>query len=306
MTRRDALLAAFVAAVWGINFVVSALMLRHLSPFLFTAIRFFLVAVPAIFLVGRPTAGWKPTVLVGLFIGCLQFGLMFWAIRLGLPAGLASLLIQFVTVFTLILGVLVLKERPTRLQLLGVLVGLAGLALIGVARQGSASMLPFFMVLVAALGWAAANVTVRKSGEQSGLAISVWSALVPIVPMLLAAFALDGADGVRAQVTSIDWPMVGGFVFTSWIATLGCFAIWMNLMKRYPTAAVTPWSLCTPPVGMLAGAIVLHELPQPVEWVGAAIVLLGILVASAGGMRLPGRRRTRDRPTPAAVGDPRG
>lgn len=66
MTRRDGLLAAFVAAIWGINFVVSALMLEHLPPFLFTAVRFFFVAFPAIFFVGRPTSGWKPAVLMGI------------------------------------------------------------------------------------------------------------------------------------------------------------------------------------------------------------------------------------------------
>lgn len=286
MTRRDGLLATAVAAIWGINFVVSALMLRELSPSLFTALRFFLVAFPAIFFVGRPTSGWLPALLMGFFIGIVQFSMMFWAMHLGLPAGLASLLIQFVTIFTLVLGVLILRERPTRVQVIGVVVGLVGLAVIGVARAGTATpMLPFFMMLVAALGWAAANITVRKSGEQSGLAISVWSALVPIVPMLVAAYALDGADEVHRQLASIDWRMAIGFVFTSWIASLGGFAVWMNLMKKYPAAVVSPWSLWTPPFGMAAGAIVLHELPHPVEWVGAGVVLLGILIAAAGGPR---------------------
>lgn len=304
MTRRDGLLAALVAAIWGINFVVSALMLEHLSPFLFTAVRFFFVAFPAIFFVGRPTSGWKPTVLMGVFIGCVQFGMMFWAIRLGMPAGLASLLIQFVTIFTLVLGVLVLKETPTRLQVIGVIVGLLGLAVIGVARQSTTSMLPFFMMLVAALAWAAGNITVRKSGEQSGLAISVWSALVPIIPMTIASYALDGADVVHESLSSIDWAMVLGFVFTSWIASLGGFAIWMNLMKKYPAAVVSPWSLWTPPFGMLAGAIVLDQYPRPIEWVGAGIVLLGILVAAAGGA-LPARARARARrqQQPASVPD---
>lgn len=300
MTRRDGLLAAFVAAIWGINFVVSALMLEHLPPFLFTAVRFFFVAFPAIFFVGRPTSGWKPAVLMGIFIGCVQFGLMFWAIHLGMPAGLASLLIQFVSIFTLILGVLVLNERPTRVQVIGVLLGLLGLAVIGLARQASTAMLPFFMMLVAALGWAAANITVRKSGEQSGLAISVWSALVPIIPMTVASYTVDGADVVHESLSSIGWELALGFVFTSWIASLGGFAVWMNLMKKYPAAVVSPWSLWTPPFGMLAGAIVLHQYPQPIEWVGAGIVLLGILIAAAGAAR---PLRVRRSPVPASVPD---
>lgn len=127
MTRRDGLLATAVAAIWGINFVVSALMLRELSPSLFTALRFFLVAFPAIFFVGRPTSGWLPALLMGFFIGIVQFSMMFWAMHLGLPAGLASLLIQFVTIFTLVLGVLILHELPHPVEWVG-----AGVVLLGI------------------------------------------------------------------------------------------------------------------------------------------------------------------------------
>lgn len=285
MTRRDSLLAAVVAAVWGINFVVSAVILRDLPPFLFTAIRFFLVAFPAVFFVRRPTSGWKPTVLVGIFIGCIQFGLMFWAIHLGMPAGLASLLIQFVTIFTLVLGVIVLNERPTRIQVLGVLLGLAGLGVIGLGRAGSAQLIPFLMMLVAALGWAAANITVRKSGEQSGLSISVWSALVPILPMLIASYVVDGPREIGDALGTIDWQMILLFVFASPIASLWGFAVWMNLLKNYPASTVSPWSLWTPPFGMIAGVIILGQIPQPIEWVGAGVVLLGILFAVIGAAR---------------------
>lgn len=293
MTRRDCLLAAGVAAIWGVNFVVSAVILRDLPPFLFTAIRFLLVAFPAVFFVGRPTSGWKPAVLMGLFIGCIQFGLMFWAIHLGMPAGLASLLIQFVTIFTLILGVVLLKEQPTRAQILGVLIGLAGLGLIAVGREGTAELIPFFMMLVAALAWAAANITVRKSGEQSGLAISVWSALVPILPMLIASYFVDGPQEITEALGKIDLQMILLFVLASPIASLWGFAVWMNLLKKYPASTVSPWSLWTPPFGMLAGVIFLGQIPQPIEWVGAAVVLLGILISVVGAARplrtLPGK-----------------
>ena len=282
MTRRDCLLAAGVAAIWGINFVVSAVILRDLPPFLFTAIRFFLVAFPAVFFVSRPTSGWKPAVLMGIFIGCIQFGLMFWAIHLGMPAGLASLLIQFVTIFTLVLGVLVLKERPTRIQVIGVLLGLGGLAIIGLGRDGTAQLIPFFMMLIAALGWAAANITVRKSGEQSGLAISVWSALVPILPMLIASYLVDGPQVVHEALGTIDLQMILLFLFASPVASLWGFAVWMNLLKKYPASTVSPWSLWTPPFGMLAGVIILGQIPQPIEWVGAGVVLLGILISVIG------------------------
>lgn len=285
MTRRDCLLAAGVAGIWGINFVVSAVILRDLPPFLFTALRFFLVAFPAVFFVRRPSSGWKPAVGMGICIGCVQFGLMFWAIDLGMPAGLASLLIQFVTIFTLILGVVLLKERPSRIQVIGVLIGLVGLAVIGIGRGGAAQLIPFLMMLVAALGWAFSNIIVRKSGEQSSLSISVWSAMVPILPMLIVSFLVDGPRVMADALATIDARMVLLFIFASPVASLLGFAIWMNLLRKYPALTVSPWSLWTPPFGMIAGVIFLNQNPQPIEWIGAAVVLFGILVSVGGTAR---------------------
>lgn len=285
------LLAAFVAAIWGANFTVSALMLETLPPFLFTALRFLLVAVPAVFFIPHPSSGWMAVLGVGIGIGIVQFGLMFWAMHLGIKAGLASLLIQLVTIFTLILAVVVLRETPSRMQIIGVFIGLVGLAVIAVGRDTGTPFLPIVLMLAAALGWAAANIVMRKSGEKSGLAISVWSALVAPIPMFVASLLIDGPDEVWHALGQIDLAIVLGFLYSSTIATLLCFAIWMTLLSRYPASTVAPWSLVTPPVGMLTGWWVLGQRPGVFEVIGAAIILLGVLFASVGQRRTEPARK---------------
>ena len=119
MTRRDILIATVVAAVWGLNFVVIEVGLRELPPLLFAALRFTLVAFPAVLLVGRPRVPARLVALVGLFLGVGQFGLLFVGMDLGVPAGLASLVLQCQAMFTLGLAAMVLGERPTARQLAG-------------------------------------------------------------------------------------------------------------------------------------------------------------------------------------------
>src|SRR5258708_18303971 len=100
MPRRHAVLALVVAVCWAVNFVVIEIGLESFPPLLFAALRFGLVALPAVFFVPRPDVRWTVVIAVGLFICVGQFGLLFVAMNIGLPAGRASAitpLLPFVT-----------------------------------------------------------------------------------------------------------------------------------------------------------------------------------------------------------------
>src|SRR5258708_31715271 len=68
------------------------------------ALRFVLVAVPAVFFVKRPRASWRLVAAYGLFLGVGEFGLLFTAIKLGAPTGLSSLILQAPAFFTALLA----------------------------------------------------------------------------------------------------------------------------------------------------------------------------------------------------------
>ena len=74
MPRRHAVLALVVAVCWAVNFVVIDIGLESFPPLLFAALRFGLIAFPAIFFVPRPDVRWPAVVAVGLFICVGQFG----------------------------------------------------------------------------------------------------------------------------------------------------------------------------------------------------------------------------------------
>ncbi len=128
MPAGHAALAAAVAVVWGVNFVVIDVALGTFPPLLLVALRFTLVVIPAVFLVGRPGVGWRWVVAIGATIAAGQFGFLFIAMDQGLPAGLASLVLQLQVFFTVLLAMATLGERPRPLQLVASGIAFAGIA----------------------------------------------------------------------------------------------------------------------------------------------------------------------------------
>src|SRR5215472_10695178 len=132
VNRRDTALAALVAALWGFNFVVIDWGMGTVPPLLFAAIRFAVVAVPACFLVPRPPVPFAAVAAVGAFMSLGQFGLLYLSMHLGMPPGLSALVLQAQVPFTIVIAAAVLREPPTRAQVAGVTLGVAGLVVVAV------------------------------------------------------------------------------------------------------------------------------------------------------------------------------
>lgn len=94
MTRKDGLLALLVVVIWGINFVAIKMGLQNMPPLLLAGLRFLLVAVPAMIFIPRPKIPLSLLLGYGLTISFGQFAFLFSAIKFGMPAGLASLVLQ--------------------------------------------------------------------------------------------------------------------------------------------------------------------------------------------------------------------
>lgn len=292
---RDSLLAVVVALLWGLNFVAIDIGLhaggQNFPPLLFVAMRFVLVVVPWIFFVRKPAVSWKAIIGVGLFMSAGQFGLLYLAMALGLPAGLASLVLQAQVLLTVLLAAVFLGERPSRRQLAGVALGVAGLALVAVGRSAVAPLLPLVIVLAAALSWAAGNVIARKARAASGLGLVVWSGAVVPLPLAALSVLVDGPGTVWESLSSLQAPTMLSALYTAVFASLVGYGIWNRLLATHPSSAVVPFTLLVPVVGMSAAWLVLAEVPSPTELAGGMLLLGG--VATAVLTRAGGRRQRR-------------
>ena len=285
MTLADILIALGVVTIWGVNFVVIKIGLQDLPPILFTALRFLFAALPLVFFVKRPQTSLGPVLAYGMFQFALQFTLLFTGIKLGLPAGLASLVIQLQAFFTIGLAVLMLGERPNGMQLLGALVAFCGMALVAMYLEGTATLIGFVLVVLGGVCWAVANIVTKKMGQVNALSLVVWGALVATPPLLLASWIVEGGAAWQLAASNFSVKSLGTVLFQAYPNTILGFGIWSMLMRKYPTATVAPFSLLVPVAGMLSAALVLGE---PLQWwkLAAGALVLGGLALNLFGGRL--------------------
>jgi O-acetylserine/cysteine efflux transporter len=306
--RRDALLAAAVAAVWGINFVVIHVGLRSWPPLLFAALRFTVTAFPAVLFVRRPRGtDWRLVVGVGLFMSAGQFGFLFVGIDRGVPAGLASLVLQLQAAFTAGFAVLLLGERPDRRRLAGAALAFAGIGVIALDRTGGTGGVPLgalLLVVVAAASWGLGNICSRVARAPDALALLVWSSLVPPVPLAVASLALEGRHAAPDAFAHLEAAGIGALAYVVGASTFFGYTTWNALLRRHPATAVAPFTLLVPVVGITAAWVALGERPTARELLGAAIVLAGLArTVTAGRVGIEGE----DRETPCgSASEPSG
>jgi O-acetylserine/cysteine efflux transporter len=281
MTRRHIALAIAVAVVWGLNFVVIDEGLKVFPPLLFVALRFTIVVFPAIFLVGRPRVPARYVIGVGTFSGAMQFGLLFISLSVGMPPGLASLVVQLQLVFTIAIAAVVLGERPHRRQLAGALVALSGVAVIAATRTGVVVPLGALALCIAgSASWGIGNVITRIARPPDAAAFLVWTSVVPPIPLFALSLLTEGPARIGTAFRSLTVTAVLALLYVAVLSTAFAYGSWAFLLRRYTASSVSPFALIVPVVGLSAAAIFVHELPTPAEVVGAAIVILGLALVT--------------------------
>ncbi|MDN5774241.1 MAG: EamA family transporter [Brevibacterium aurantiacum] len=275
------MLALLVVVLWGVNFIFIDFGLRDWPPLLLVAARFTLVVFPAIFFVKFPRGDFRRILLIGVFMSAGQFGLLYTSMFLGLPAGLTSIVIQIQAAFTVLVAALALREFPNRRQIIGILIGLSGLGVIGLSLQASVPIAAFLVALGASLSWAIGNVIARGVKEgTNGVQMTVWSALVVPVPLVVLSLLVDGPAEVAHALAHPTWGVVASIVYTAGCASLIGYVIWNSLLARFPASQVAPFSLLVPLVGVLSAWLVLGDRPTVPELIGGVLLLLGVAVTT--------------------------
>ncbi|SMQ86127.1 O-acetylserine/cysteine efflux transporter [Devosia lucknowensis] len=290
MPLRDLLLVLLVVATWGINFVFIRWGVEEVPPLFMTGLRYVAAALPAVFFVRRPNVPLGTLLAYGFAIGVAQFGLLFMAISLGMPSGLASLVMQLQAFFTFALAFVFLGERINRFQLLGAIIAFGGIAVIALERLEFHVLLPLLMCVASAFFWGLSNIVIKKAGRIDMFSFVVWSSLVPPLPLFALSFMIEGFGAVAEGLTGITGLGVASIAFNGYAATLVGFGLWSALLSRYPASTIAPFSLLVPVAGMISAAVLLGEIITGLEAWGSALVFAGLMV-NVFGPRLLARAR---------------
>ena len=290
LTGRELLAALGVVVIWGFNFVGMKWSLREFTPFQLGALRYAFAALPMALFIRPPSIRWTWVTAAGVTqFG--QFALLFLALRMGMTASLASVLMQTQLFFTVLLGVLLLGERlngPLRFALALAALGLCCFAMhmaSGPVESGF-TLLSLALNLLAAAMWGASNIVARRAqAAQPGydaLQFIVWMSLVPIVPFLVLSWIFDPVE-TRSSWLHASAAAWLGAAYLGWFATVIAYSLWTWLLKRHPANRVAPFSLGVPVIGLVAGMLVLGESVSPWQWAGSLCVFGALGVVMLGG-----------------------
>ncbi|MEV8515108.1 EamA family transporter [Dactylosporangium sp. NPDC051484] len=294
MPLRSLLLGLSVTVIWGFNFSFIKVAEDGFHPFLLATLRFVLTVIPAIFFFPRPKVPFKLVLAYGFVFGALQFGLLFAGIAAGLSAGLSSVVLQLQVFFTILLGVLLMKEHIKPWQIAGVVLGFSGVAVTGLVQDGSVTIAGLLLVAGAGLSWGLANVIVKKAKPADPVGFMVWASTVPVVPLAIVTVLVEGTDSVRTSFSHLSWGIAGAVLYLVYPTTLFGYSVWNGLLRRYPTSLVAPLTLLVPFFGMAGSMLIFGEELTVLKVLAACLMILGLCVNQFAG-------RFGAKPAPAAA-----
>ncbi|WP_321346799.1 EamA family transporter [Halopseudomonas oceani] len=294
MSARDLGFALLVILIWGLNFVVIKLGLDELPPMLLGAMRFALAAIPAVFFVRRPQIPLRWLVAYGMTISFGQFAFLFSAMANGMPAGLASLVLQSQAFFTLLLAARLLSEKVRAHNLAGLLTAAAGLLLIGLRSGSSMTAIGLVLTLCAALMWACGNIITKRVGQIDLTSLVVWGSLIPPLPFLAMSLWLEGPQQIGQALSQISSTAIFALFYLAFGATLIGYGLWSRLLSRYPAGQIAPFSMLVPVIGLSSANILLGETLDEMQLLGALLILLGLTINVFGGTLRRRRSQLRE------------
>ncbi len=278
--------AAGFVLVWSSGYIAGPYGVRAVSPLTLVAGRFLLAAL-LVGLLARVLRGPLRVsgadavriALAGLVLNAVQFAAMYLAFDAGLGATLASLMHSLSPVLTAVLAAVFLRERLSRVQLVGFVVGVAGVLLVlGPDIDEAGGTVGVLFGVVSVLGLSVGTLGQRWIGHAPD---PLWSATIQFgvsaPPLLVLALLVEGTDVVRD-------PVAGGIalVYLAVVnSILGLGLLGVLVRARGAGAAASVFFLMPPVTALLAWSL-LGESLDAREIAGLVITVVGVAAATRG------------------------
>lgn len=250
--------------------------LRELPPLLFAALRLALLAVVVAPWIRLPADGqWRALLALGLFNGALNFGLSMASLKLSPGLSAPAIAQQCYVPMAALLAWALLGERIGWRTGAAIASSFAGVLVLGFDPSVLRAPLSLALMLGSALSIALGTVATRRLHGVGALSAQGWTALIGLLPLLLASLAFEpgGLAAMRAA-SAVAW---GGVAYSALVSSLFGYGLYYVLVQRHPVAQVTPYMLLAPVMAVLLGIAFWGDRPGPALWIGGAMVLGGVL-----------------------------
>ena len=274
MPIRDLFLAISVPCLWGFGFVITKLGMEQLPPMLINGLRWSLTGLVLVWWFPIPKKFFKRLLFVS-FIGCtLQYSLTFSGLNI-IDASTAVLLVQSEVPFGILIAFLLLKEKPSIKNLIGLFIAFIGLILLTDTPNLQGEYLGIFLVLSGAFTWALAQIFTKPISEKlNGIVITAWFGVLAGPQLILASQLIEG--DVLSNVISANYQTWLIVLYLGLLMNVLGYSIWYYLLGMYPVNKILPIMLLLPVTGVVTAIMFLGERPDLKVFFGGIVILFGV------------------------------
>lgn len=291
----DGIVVAIVlfCVIWSSSFAVAKVALADCPPLLLLSTRFLLAGATILGVCAvLPRQGPRPRLLLRDVAALALMGVLNNACYLGLSyegmtlvsSGFTAVVISANPLLTALIAAPLLGERLTRARLAGLVMGMAGVAMVVRSRivDGHEDPVGVLLVFSALVTLSAATLLYKKvrTGVPLFTGSGIQSLAGGIFLLPVALWREDIAD------VHLSLPLAATFFYLTFAGSVGAFSLWFFILSRSTATKASALHFLMPPLGLFFGWLLLGERVPPLDLLGVIPIALGIrLVTSGGGQK---------------------
>lgn len=301
MNKSDWLTLLALAVIWGAAFLFISVAVHEVAPLTYVWLRLTIAAVAMwLFLwwrgesAGLPRKVWGSILVLALFNNAIPFVLFGWG-QTHIASGLASILNATTPIWGVVVAHLFTSdEKLTGRKLAGVLLGFGGVTvMIGPALLGSIGNNVFAQLacVTAALCYAFAGVWARRFRAMGLSPMSVTTGQLTAGALVMLPIAMSMDRPWMDALPSLK--AIGAIAALAIVCSAFAYILYFRLIDRAGATNALLVTLLVPPVAIFFGSLVLNEVIEPRDFVGLALIALGLAAIDGRLLRLVSRRAAR-------------
>jgi drug/metabolite transporter (DMT)-like permease len=284
---RAKLLAAFAAIyfVWGSTYLAIKFAIESIPPFMVGASRFVLAGA-LLYAWARLSSGikpekkhWRDGIILGVFLLGVGNGCVVWA-QQHIPSGITALVVAIVPLLVVLIEWLRPGgRRPSGAAMLGVVIGLGGMALLigpsAFLGAGDIDPLGALVLFIGSLSWSAATVFgKRASVPASPLLASAIQLLGGAICLVLAS--VIAGEPARVQLAEVSARAMLSVLYLTIFGSIVAYSAYSWLLRVASPTRIATYAYVNPIVAMFLGWLLAGEEMTARVLIAAAIVLAGV------------------------------
>ena len=271
--------------MWSTGFIGAKYGLPYADPFIFLSLRILIAAV-ILFIIAAlmgskvriGSSAITRSALIGFFLHACYLGGVFYSISEGLPAGVAAVVTSIQPVLVSLVAVKVLRERLVFRQVVGLILGLAGVFLVLTPTIDSKiPMVGLVAILVALIGSATATLMQKKYGGDIPLVAGT------AYQYLFSGIVL-GVIAISTDQIAIEWnaKFVFAFIWLIGVLSVGAVLLLLWLLNNGSAATVSSLFYLVPPVTAIEAFFLFGEKVNTQGFLGIGVTALGVWLVLSG------------------------